>query len=54
MVKVSVGAGGQLLPDSNGGLVEWVKTEDLERMQSYVDYGHDENATPEEESFDIF
>ena len=29
MVKVSVGAGGQLLPEGNGCIVEWVKNEDL-------------------------
>jgi penicillin-binding protein 1A len=54
MVKVSVGAGGQLLPGSEGGIVEWVKAEDLERMESYVDYGPDPNAVPSEEAFDIF
>jgi len=54
MVKVSVGPGGRLIPDSGVGIVEWVKAEDLERMQSDVDYGGDENAAPAEESFDIF
>lgn len=54
MVKVSVGAGGRLIPDSNGGIIEWVKTEDLERMAADVDYGTDESAAPAEESFDIF
>ena len=54
MVKVSVGAGGRLMPDSNGGIVEWVKAEDLERMASEIDYGSDEAAVPAEESFDIF
>ncbi|MGH8078768.1 MAG: penicillin-binding protein 1A, partial [Lysobacter sp.] len=54
MVKVSVGPGGRLIPDSSGGLVEWVKAEDLERMESYADYGPDESTTPAEESFDIF
>ena len=54
MVQVSVGPGGRLIPDSNGGIVEWVKAEDLERMASDVDYGPDENVTPAEESFDIF
>jgi penicillin-binding protein 1A len=54
MVKVSVGPGGRLTPDGNGGLVEWVKAEDLERMASDVDYGSDESAAPAEESFDIF
>ena len=53
MVKVSVSATGQLLPDGSGGLTEWVKAEDLERMQTFVDeYGADEE--PAEESFDIF
>ena len=54
MVKVSVGAGGQLLPDVEGGIVEWVKVEDLERMESYVDYGTDPSASQGEEAFDIF
>ena len=54
MVKVSVGPGGRLIPDSGGGVVEWVKAEDMERMESDVDYGPDENSAPAEESFDIF
>ena len=54
MVKVSVGPGGRLLRDSDSGVTEWVKAEDLERMESDVDYGPDENAAPAEESFDIF
>jgi penicillin-binding protein 1A len=54
MIKVAVSAGGQLLPTtSNGGIVEYVKVEDLERMESYVDYGPDD-AVPSEEQFDIF
>ncbi|QWP76756.1 penicillin-binding protein 1A [Lysobacter sp. K5869] len=53
MVKVSVGANGSLIPDGAGGIVEWVKAEDLERMQTYTDYGTEEKA-PSEESFDIF
>lgn len=54
MVKVSVTEGGRLIPTTaNSGLIEWVKTEDLERMESYVDYGDAERA-PAEESFDIF
>ncbi len=52
MVKVSVGAGGQLI-EGGGGITEWVKAEDLERMESYVDYGPQDEA-PAEESFDIF
>jgi penicillin-binding protein 1A len=54
MVKVAVSAGGQLLPTtSDGGIVEYVKAEDLERMESYVDYGPDDSV-PSEEQFDIF
>jgi penicillin-binding protein 1A len=53
MVKVAVGAGGQLLPDASGGIVEWVKAEDLERMESYVDTTEDAQAQ-DEEAFDIF
>ena len=49
MVKVAVSAGGQLAADdSNGGIVEYVKAEDLERMQSYVDYGPDDTVPSEE------
>lgn len=55
MVKVAVSASGQLLPGSSGGLTEWVKAEDLERMETYVDYGEPaETYTPSEESFEIF
>ena len=53
MVKVSVAGNGALIPGGEGGIMEWVKAEDLERMQSFVDYGPDENA-PAEEEFDIF
>jgi penicillin-binding protein 1A len=53
MVQVSVGAGGQLLPEGSGGIVEWVEAEDLERMESTIDYGP-QDAEPSEESFDIF
>jgi penicillin-binding protein 1A len=53
MVKVSVAANGALLPEGNGGVVEWVKAEDLDRMETLVDYGP-QDAVPEEESFDIF
>jgi penicillin-binding protein 1A len=55
MIKVAVSADGRLLPEGSGGIVEYVKAEDLERMQSVVDYdAAEENATPDEESFDIF
>lgn len=54
MIKVAVSASGQLQPtESSGGITEYVKTEDLERMESYVDYG-DDNAAPAEETYDIF
>lgn len=53
MVKVAVGANGALVPSETGGVLEWVKHEDLERMQAYVDYGPEETM-PAEESFDIF
>ncbi len=54
MIKVSVSASGQLLPSTgSGGITEYVKVEDLEKMESYVDYGSDD-ALPSEESFDIF
>src|SRR4249919_3076817 len=55
MVKVAVSAGGQLLPTtaSGGGVTEYVKAEDLERMESYVDYGRDQTSQ-DEAAFDIF
>jgi penicillin-binding protein 1A len=53
MVRVAVGANGALVPSETGGILEWVKHEDLERMQAYVDYGPEETV-PAEESFDIF
>ncbi len=55
MAKVAVTASGQLLPtEGNGGIIEYVKVEDLERMETYVDYGGADDALPSEESFDIF
>jgi len=54
MVKVSVGAGGQLLPEGSAGIVEYVKAEDLDKMDSYVDYGDEGPAPVQEEAFDIF
>jgi penicillin-binding protein 1A len=53
MVNVSVAANGALMPEGSGGVVEWVKAEDLDRMETYVDYGP-QDAVPAEESFDIF
>jgi penicillin-binding protein 1A len=54
MVKVAVSAGGQLLPTtSSGGITEYVKAEDLERMENTIDYGP-QQQTQDEEAFDIF
>lgn len=55
MVKVGVSASGQLLP-GGGGITEWVKAEDLEKMETYIDYGpqQQEEAAPAEQSYDIF
>ena len=53
MVRVAVTAGGQLLPTtSEGGITEYVKTEDLERMEAANDFSYDD--APAEEAFDIF
>ena len=56
MVKVAVGPGGRLITGSAGGITEWVKAEDLERMQSDIDYGPSSPQQNEaaEESYDIF
>jgi penicillin-binding protein 1A len=53
MVKVAVGPGGRLLPESAGGIIEYVKAEDLERMQAEVDLPQDDQSQ-QEQSFDIF
>ncbi|MDQ3289628.1 MAG: penicillin-binding protein 1A [Pseudomonadota bacterium] len=53
MVQVSVAANGTLQPEGSGGVQEWVKIEDLERLQNYVDYAPAESS-PSEETFDIF
>jgi penicillin-binding protein 1A len=52
MVKVSVAANGTLIPGDGGGITEYVKIEDLERMQNYTDYNSDDSL--DEEAFDIF
>ena len=56
MVEVSVAANGSLLPAGSGGITEWIKTEDLERMQSYAafDEAGSADAAQAEETFDIF
>ncbi|HVI58689.1 MAG TPA: penicillin-binding protein 1A [Luteimonas sp.] len=52
MVKVSVAANGTLVEGGEGGITEYVKVEDLERMQNYTDYNTEQ--TQDEEAFDIF
>ncbi len=56
MVKVAVSAGGQLIAGGSGGITEWVKAEDLDKMETYVDYGPAKTtqAEPSEEAYDIF
>ncbi len=55
MVEVSVAANGGLVPSGSGGVIEWVKTEDLERMQSYAAFDEAASeAAQAEETFDIF
>jgi penicillin-binding protein 1A len=39
---------------TSNGATEWVKTEDLERIQSEEIYNTDENAAADEAAFDIF
>lgn len=53
MVQVQVSANGTLIPGGSGGLTEWVKVEDLERMQSDTAY-YGASDEPAEETFDIF
>ncbi len=52
MVQVAVSASGRLLPGGEGGLLEYVKAEDLDRMAADMDDGF--NDAPGEEAFDIF
>ncbi|RNF85899.1 penicillin-binding protein 1A [Montanilutibacter psychrotolerans] len=55
MVRVAVTGNGTLIPTGEGGIGEWVKAEDLERMESYVDYGPEQSdPAQQEQSFDIF
>jgi len=53
MVKVAVGPGGRLLPAGSAGIVEWVKAEDLERMEAEADT-FEEPSAQDEAAFDIF
>jgi len=52
MVKVSVSADGRLLSGASGGIAEYVKVEDLERMETVSEFEFDD--LPAEEAFDIF
>jgi len=56
MVEVSVAANGSLLPAGSGGITEWIKAEDMERMRSYAafDEASAAEAAQAEETFDIF
>ena len=55
MVRVVVSGDGRLMAsETGGGIVEYVKAEDLERMESFVDYGDYGEQMPDEEAFDIF
>ena len=54
MVKVGVSANGRLLPGGTGGITEWVKIEDLQRMEADMESEIDMDARPTEEAFDIF
>jgi len=54
MVEVSVAANGTLLPGGSGGIREWLKVEDLERMQAHSEYDSTFDADAAEETFDIF
>ena len=53
VVRVAVTASGRLLPTTTeGGIIEYIKVEDLERLESELDFDFDE--MPPEEAFDIF
>lgn len=54
MVKVSVSPSGRLLPGGGGGIVEWVKAEDLQRMEEESLAEPEIEEQPAEEAFDIF
>ena len=57
MVRVFVGASGNLMSEGSGGTPEYIKVEDLDRMQNQPDYGSqgsDDAAADDEAAFDIF
>ena len=47
-------ANGRLIPGSSGGVMEWVKAEDLERVESYYEPEPGVQGDPAEDAFDIF
>ncbi|MGN6512630.1 MAG: penicillin-binding protein 1A, partial [Lysobacteraceae bacterium] len=53
MVRVAVGPGGRLLPGDEGGIIEYVKAEDLERMQAEAEQPP-QDQSQDEQAFDIF
>jgi len=53
MQRVYVTASGAVVGEGQGGVAEYVKVEDIDRMQSYSDYGDDDGAA-DEAAFDIF
>ena len=53
MVKVAVGPGGRLLPAGSSGITEWVKAEDLDRMEADADTA-EQPESQDEAAFDIF
>lgn len=54
MVQVSVSASGRLMPAGEGGIMEWVKAEDLQRMEDELLTEPVPDDQPAEEAFDIF
>ncbi|HZF98918.1 MAG TPA: penicillin-binding transpeptidase domain-containing protein, partial [Pseudoxanthomonas sp.] len=56
MVRVFVSASGNLMSEGSGGTSEYVKVEDLDRMQNQSDYGSQgsDDAAADEAAFDIF
>ncbi|MEO5565276.1 MAG: penicillin-binding protein 1A [Luteimonas sp.] len=53
MVQVAVNAQGRMLPAGSPGIVEWVKVDDVDRMQADA-YVAPEAASQDEAAFDIF
>ena len=55
-MRVSASIGVAAADASIGSVTEWVKAEDLERMETYIDYGpqQEQEAAPAEQAYDIF